>query len=329
MDEIIVSINCITYNHENYIADAIESFLMQKTNFKYEILIHDDASSDRTAEIIREYEKKYPDIIKPIYQRENQYSKGVRGIGTRFNETRSKGKYIAVCEGDDYWTDSHKLQKQVNFMESNPEYSMCFHAAEFVNVDKKATGTIARIYNEDKIVSMEDIIRKSSPGYIPTASRVYRKELAANIPQWVFDCCVGDMPMSLLLASRGKFFYMDEVMSAYRINVPGSWTNRTIEGKNRVSGNIKVIRNGIETLKAFNEYTEYKYDNEVQKAIEEKEINILLLERNIKEIVKGRYKIYYEKMNLTRKAKFLLSYYIPRTYSSLAKFKNLIEKLGC
>ena len=115
-NEILVSICCITYNHEKYIRDAIEGFLMQKTDFPFEVLIHDDASTDGTADIIREYETKYPDIIKPIYQTENQYSKGIK-ISATYNYPRAKGKYIALCEGDDYWIDPYKLQKQVDFLE--------------------------------------------------------------------------------------------------------------------------------------------------------------------------------------------------------------------
>lgn len=120
----IVSISCITYNHVNYIRAAIDGFLMQKTTFPFEILIHDDASTDGTEDIIREYERKYPDIIKPIYETENQWSKGIRGSAV-FNFPRARGKYIALCEGDDYWTDPYKLQKQVDFMEANEEYSLC------------------------------------------------------------------------------------------------------------------------------------------------------------------------------------------------------------
>ena len=101
-EDILVSISCITYNHEKYIRDALEGFLMQKTDFKYEILIHDDASTDNTAKIIREYEEKYPDLIKPIYQKENQWSKGNYRISSTFNIPRAKGKYIAFCEGDDF-----------------------------------------------------------------------------------------------------------------------------------------------------------------------------------------------------------------------------------
>ena len=110
--EPLVSINCITYNHEAYIRDALEGFLMQKTDFTFEILVHDDASTDQTANIIRKYEKKYPEIIKPIYQKENQYSQEVE-ISKQFQFPRARGKYIAICEGDDYWTNPYKLQKQV------------------------------------------------------------------------------------------------------------------------------------------------------------------------------------------------------------------------
>ena len=124
----IVSICCITYNHENYIRDAIEGFLMQKTTFPIEIIIHDDASTDKTAEIVKSYAEKHPDLILPILQAENQYSKGIP-IST-YAYPKARGKYIAFCEGDDYWTDPYKLQKQVDFLESNPDCSWCFHASE-------------------------------------------------------------------------------------------------------------------------------------------------------------------------------------------------------
>ena len=121
----VVSICCITYNHEPYIRDCLEGFVMQQTSFPFEVLIHDDASTDHTADIIREYEAKYPDIIKPIYQTENQYSKKIGSINATFNYPRAQGKYIALCEGDDFWNDENKLQIQYDFMEAHPDYSMC------------------------------------------------------------------------------------------------------------------------------------------------------------------------------------------------------------
>jgi len=125
MSDIKVSICCLAYNHEPYIRQCLEGFVMQKCNFTFEVLIHDDASKDKTASIIREYEAKYPDIIKPIYQTVNQYSIGVSAT-KKHNFPRSKGKYIAICEGDDYWTDPLKLQKQVDFLEANQNFSICW-----------------------------------------------------------------------------------------------------------------------------------------------------------------------------------------------------------
>ena len=124
---IIVSISCVTYNHAPYIRQCLDGFLAQECNFQYEILIHDDASIDGTQEIIKEYAAKHPDIFKPMLQTINQYSQSVRGMNATFNLPRVKGKYIALCEVDDYWTDPFKLQKQVDFLENNDDYVACQH----------------------------------------------------------------------------------------------------------------------------------------------------------------------------------------------------------
>jgi len=210
----LVSISCITYNHENYIRDTIEGFLMQKTNFNFEVLIHDDASTDYTAEIIREYEKKYPDIIKPIYQKENQYSKGVK-ISPKIQYPRAKGKYIAGCEGDDYWTDSYKLQKQVDFLEANPEYGMVHTDADQYYTQKKL---LIKNYNcfKQKVIYEEDvyenILRSKYP--IFTCTTMYRSELLRHIE---FDEMkkfkMGDTFLWLEIARRSKIKYFDESMA--------------------------------------------------------------------------------------------------------------------
>lgn len=154
---IVVSVICNTYNHEPYIRQCLDGFVMQKTDFSFEVLIHDDASTDKTADIIREYEAQYPDIIKPIYQAENQYSKKT-GIMKTFQYPRVKGKYIALCEGDDYWIDPLKLQKQVDFMEANPKCSLC-HTDFIIQNDiiNESTEYIHPLYN-DKFKIISDII---------------------------------------------------------------------------------------------------------------------------------------------------------------------------
>jgi len=129
--EPLVSICCLTFNHAKFVRQCIDGFLMQETTFPIEILVHDDASTDGTEEILREYETRYPDFFFPLYEKENKYSNGYRGrMDIVFNYSRARGKYIASCEGDDYWTDPLKLQKQVDFMESHPEYSICFHRCQ-------------------------------------------------------------------------------------------------------------------------------------------------------------------------------------------------------
>src|SRR5690606_16372266 len=153
----LVSICCITFNHVNFIRDAIDGFLMQKTDFPFQILIHDDASTDGTEEIIREYESNHPDIIKPIYETENQYVKGRKGSRT-FNFPRAKGKYIAMCEGDDYWIDSLKLQKQVDFLEANPTFSGTFHETRVTIENNDQESGPDQVYgaNAPDICTVED-----------------------------------------------------------------------------------------------------------------------------------------------------------------------------
>lgn len=131
----LVAIHCLVYNHEPYLRDCLEGFVMQQTNFPFVAIVHDDASTDNSAAIIHEYEEKYPNIIKPIYETENQYSKRDGSIDRIMNTAieATGAKYVAMCEGDDYWTDPQKLQKQVDFMEKNPEYSLCCHRYKIYN----------------------------------------------------------------------------------------------------------------------------------------------------------------------------------------------------
>lgn len=143
--EPLVSICCITYNHEVFIRDAIEGFLIQNTSFPFEIIIHDDASTDNTANIIEEYANKYPDLFVTILQSENQWSKGGGSIYARFVYPRARGKYIALCEGDDYWTDPLKLQKQVEFLEENTDCSLCFHASKSIRNNDPNDYTLHRL----------------------------------------------------------------------------------------------------------------------------------------------------------------------------------------
>lgn len=143
--DILVSVVCLSYNHEKYIRDALDGFVMQKTNFGFEVIIHDDASTDNTIVIIKEYAEKYPDIIKPIFEKENQYSKpGGDILGKTI--MACQGKYLAFCEGDDYWIDPNKLQKQVDYLEEHPECSLCCTDAVLntLNGDKERSSLVMK-----------------------------------------------------------------------------------------------------------------------------------------------------------------------------------------
>lgn len=182
MDKPLVSISCITYNHAPYIKDALEGFISQKTNFPFEVLIHDDCSTDGTTEIIKEYEQKYPDVIKPIYEKENQFQAGKPAGSNVWNLPRAQGKYIAHCEGDDYWKDPDKLQKQVDFLEANPEYGMCF--TDF-DVKNESSGRYTHDTFKSKIrgfithfESPEEFIINQS--YVCPPTWLFRKELMAK-----------------------------------------------------------------------------------------------------------------------------------------------------
>ena len=222
-DKVLVSICCLAYNHEKYIRQCLEGFVMQKTNFGIEVLVHDDASLDNTANIIREYEAKYPEIIKPIYQTENQYSKGV-GVTSTFNFPRAKGKYIAICEGDDYWTDPFKLQKQVDFLERNENYSMCFTHQLVVSDTEKV---IQKREYDDKIYSTYDIVKGFIPG---TQTMVFRnyENLTALIRK-LSPSPSGDRLLAYCCSLFGNLYLIPEFTAAYRQTGKGVWSSIATE----------------------------------------------------------------------------------------------------
>lgn len=222
MSEIMVSVVCLAYNHENYIEDALKGILTQKTNFKYEIIVHDDASDDGTVRIIQNYKLKYPDIIRTICQKENQYSKK-KNMQFLCNMYAScKSRYIALCDGDDFWIDPHKLQRQVDFLEYHPDYVLTTHnAVRLVCANGKLEAM--NPYSCSRTLDAEDIIMQYN-GNVPTASVMVRTEILINSEAlfWKYD--VGDWPLQLACIMKGKIYYDDRLMSIYRFAHQGSWT---------------------------------------------------------------------------------------------------------
>ena len=255
-NEIMVSIICNVYNHEKYIRDAIDSFLMQKTTFKFEILIHDDASTDKSAEIIRSYELKYPEIIKPIYQTQNQYSQRI-SIGLNL-----QGKYVAFCEGDDYWTDPLKLQKQFDALEAHPEVDMCVHAATKVSEDtKKVLQEIAPCAS-NTIIPVDKVIMGEG-GFVATNTIMYRAYLNNNIPRFRMNFNL-DYALQIHGALRGGLLYLSDFMAVYRYMSIGSWTSKQVNSRERRTNLFERKQTMLEEL---NQDTQKLYDSVIQKRI--------------------------------------------------------------
>lgn len=293
--KIMVSICCITYNQEAYITDALEGFLKQKTDFSYEVLIHDDASTDRTGEIIREYGMRYPDIIKPILQTENQYSKGLTNISGTFNFPRATGRYTAMCEGDDYWSDEGKLQMQVDYMEAHPNCSICFHSADVEVLERAVTEQRMRPYEKNRVVTPEEIIDKRS-GY-PTASLLFRTEMVRELPDFYIHAPIADIPLQLLAAARGYGYYIDRPMCVYRLGGAVSWTSMMkqgdYEGKQR-----KYFEQMEEMYRGFDGYSGNRFHQTVERAIDRLYFLTQVNTRHYEVVLDQKNREFYKELNI-------------------------------
>jgi len=231
-----VSIVCITYNHEKMIEKALQGFVNQKTNFPFEAIVADDCSTDNTPNIIQKYAIEYPEIIRPVLR--------IKNIGSipnyRDAVSKANGKYLAICDGDDYWTDEYKLVKQVEFMDTHPDYSMCCHPFVQTYLDGSSP---------DIIISPWDFVSKETKerGYLtfkdffsvnPVGSMTafYRWDLVRELPIWMEKYKIADLVMHLLHADKGKVGVLEDVMSVYQRHAGGVWyQNETVEHKRNIS----------------------------------------------------------------------------------------------
>jgi glycosyltransferase involved in cell wall biosynthesis len=222
----VVSVFCVTYNHAQFIRDTIEGFLMQETTFPVEIFVHDDASSDSTDDIVREYQAKYPNLFSTVFQTKNQYS--ASGYKFFFEYlSRQRGEFIALCEGDDYWTCSTKLEKQVHLLESSETSSGCFHLAIVTDENGVFRDTSPpQEYRRDR--EFEDLAFNY---WLPTCSLMYRSAMAPNDMRWADSLEMGDVPLLAELTARGPLLFVDEALAVYRQHSGGMWTRATLEQK--------------------------------------------------------------------------------------------------
>lgn len=305
----MVSIICSAYNHAKYIRDALNGFIMQKTTFNFEVLIHDDASTDGTAEIIKEYEKKYPEIIKPIYQIENQYSKHL-GLVTRILKSRTSSKYVAMCEGDDYWTDPFKLQKQFDFMENNPDYMLCGCSTSWLNMLNGKVMNKSKT-KSDRDVTLEELVFSTNGRVFPFVSFFLRTEIWKNMPNWGFP--IGDIPLTYYAALNGKVRMLADCMCVYRWYADGSWTMRKGNNDKRA----KVCEQMIIGLDNVNAFTAGQYFDVFERGKLHYKYALALMNRDFNALRSTELNEIYKKRDLVHKMSDYIRCKFPKLYLKL------------
>lgn len=251
----LVSIICCTYNHEPYIRQCLDGFMMQKTNFSYEVLIHDDASTDATAEIVREYEDRYPEIVKPIYSEVNKYSQGI-DIFSKVLLPKAIGKYIAICEGDDYWTDPLKLQKQVDFLEENSDYVLTTHYyLQYFQAPQRNGDILPSKLKGDIIYDLQDFISYKY-WYTQPLTAVFRRN-ALNLEHYGKFNYSKDVTLFYLLLKEGKGLLINDVMGCYRINETGVWSSASRQ--DRIIADLQTLK-GIYDVEKSDASISYIYN---------------------------------------------------------------------
>lgn len=313
-NQITVNIICNAFNHGPYIRDALESFVSQQTTFPFDVLVHDDASTDNTADIIREYEAKYPDIIKPIYQTKNQYQQGI-GVNKTFQRPRVNAKYVALCEGDDYWTDPLKLQKQVDFMENHPEYSMCACSVLWLNM---RTGKSQKLCHTDidRDISMEEIILEEKGRIFQYATILTKSECFVDMPEWAVGFGVGDTPLIMNAALHGKVRMLADVMAVYRNQTAGSWTARISANR---EAKVKAFNKLVSGFSAFNKATEYKYDDIVSIRLRRQKYKIAIAKQDLKTMLSKELREEFRAKDLPHRFSDLLQCMAPKLQAAIMK----------
>ena len=283
-----VSVLCAAYSHEEYLRQTLDSFLNQKTDFPFEVLVNDDASTDSTGDIIREYAAKYPDVIRPFYQKENLYSRRINLYDVVFFPA-CRGEYIAVCEGDDYWNDPEKLQLQVNWLDTHPEYSACVHNSIGHFTDQPDKVLFAQ--DGDRDIPFEQVVQGMSHAY-HTSSILARREFILNPPDYrdvaYHQGYFTDYAIGVRLGLSGKVRFLDRCMSVYRIGSnPSAWSRGVGQEyyklKRFVSGEIAMLK----TVKQHPLTPEQ--EAAIDQVLLEREYELLYIEGRVNEMVKPPY----------------------------------------
>lgn len=309
-----VSVAMITYNHAAFIAQAIESVLAQQTDFQVELVIGEDGSRDRTREIVCAYKERYPERIRLLLPERNQ------GMHLNFAGTLDAccGQYVALLEGDDYWTDSRKLQKQVDYMDNHPDCSICFHNAySFLETDVDKCSTMVPPEQKEKS-TLEDLLKSD---FLPTCTILFRRRQFPGLPVWVRDLSQGDWPLEVLLAQAGYIGYIGGTMAAHRIYGGGVWSSLTQD---------QILRDKIKFYEHIDCHLHFRYRNVIRKILSQLYLSLAIdderkgmiseAKTSVLRCIKCRWSL----MALTSRRVLLLLWrlYAPRSYAAVRFLKR-------
>lgn len=298
--EVMLSVVMITYNHEEYVRQAIDSILMQKVNFDFEILIADDVSPDNTRKVLQEYKERFPNKIKLFLRKENLGA--TKNICDLYN--RCLGKYIAILEGDDYWLDENKLQRQVDYLEKHEEYIATTHAVEYFNENNEIFFTDPNL-KYDELEGVEKLIEceKNNLAIGHLQSLVFRNIFPNKKYEEIITCnrFLGDLPLKFILLSIGKIKYLDYVMGRYRNIRKNSTSFSSLDYRKQMEYNLLV-------WEKINEVTDYKYKGEIDKIINNSKIRCFHIIKDNKQYKKA-IGYYIRELELRNKMKIIKYYY--------------------
>ncbi|MEO5777860.1 MAG: glycosyltransferase [Flavobacterium sp.] len=304
INQLMVSVVVISYNHETYIEKCLENILNQTTNFDFEIIISNDCSTDNTDSVIRDIIKKDNNVHNIRYY--NQENNLGMVNNTAFVFKQAKAKYTAICDGDDYWSDALKLQKQVDYMESNDEIVFTFHGAKTLdNNSNFNTYPKNKLFKDKQIVPKEVFISRGA-AYSCTSSIMFKRELTQNLPKYFTNCFVNDFPLALLAISNGEIGYLEDEMTVYRTMADNSWS--AIKDKDMIFKE-KKFENTMMTLNDFDEFTNHKYhsllDN-LKSLCAYQLLHSYFSTTKSKQVRLSKYKEYGKKLNLEHRSKILI-----------------------